>query len=261
MLDLHPEPSNERVDTALGHERFTLPDFLEQSLAREHVAAAGGQAIEETELVRGNGNVVDRGRGRVRCAGSRRRSSTAIGRAAAIGSIVVAPPAAGQRGDASGQFFHAERLGQVVVGALDRKPASLSCSSRRAVRIRIGTSRFGLASDGAAEGQAVDARQHHVQHDHIEWLVADDVQRLPAVRHGDARVTLRLEMGAHEVADVVLVLDDEQLGATRAARESVSIMADDGIVLPCCWQLLGFGRPVNSLLTTDALDRNEFGER
>jgi hypothetical protein len=74
-----------------------------------------------------------------------------------------------------------------------------------------------VVPDRLAQRESVGSGQHQVQHDHVERAFGDDVQRLASIRDGDACISLRLQMRAHELPDVRLVFDEEQLGQPRRA--------------------------------------------
>ena len=76
-----------------------------------------------------------------------------------------------QRARARDQLADAERLGQVVVGAALEADAPCPTPRSRAVSIRIGTSPVhAAAAHGAAQRHAVEAGQHHVEHQQVEAL-------------------------------------------------------------------------------------------
>src|SRR6266850_1232847 len=52
LLDLLPQPLDQRVDAAHGDERLILPDPAEQRFAAEDDAGPGEQHVEEVKLVR-----------------------------------------------------------------------------------------------------------------------------------------------------------------------------------------------------------------
>ena len=79
-----------------------------------------------------------------------------------------------------------------------------------------------LAPDRAADRDAVEPRQHQVEHDQVERLRARVAQRLVAVADRDGRQPLEPQVQRDEVADVRLVLDDEDARARRAARAPLS---------------------------------------
>ena len=68
--------------------------------------------------------------------------------------------------------------------------------------------RFAVANR-AAQREAIDARQHHVEHHQVEALGLGARERALAVADADARVAFEPEVQADKLADVRLILDDE----------------------------------------------------
>ena len=74
-------------------------------------------------------------------------------------------PRRDQGAHAREQLAEVERLGQVVVGAGSRVPATRASTASRAVSIRTGTAL--PAARSAAHGEAVAAGQHDVENDRV----------------------------------------------------------------------------------------------
>src|SRR5262245_7671077 len=101
------------------------------------------------------------------------------------------------------------RLRDVVVGAhLDDDHAIDLCGPGGEHDDGDGVGRLGAAQP-SADLEAVRARQHDVQHDQSRSLARDLGQRALAGVRLTNRVAFLLEMKADELADVLLVLDDE----------------------------------------------------
>ena len=122
-----------------------------------------------------------------RLAGSMRSSpvSTAGSSARSVGPAQLG---AAQRGlDAAAELAHGERLGDVVVGA-ELEPEHL------VDLLRLGgehDDRHRRArAQPAADLEPVEHRQHHVEHDQVEGLLGEAVQRLAAVVGADHLVAV-----------------------------------------------------------------------
>ena len=83
----------------------------------------------------------------------------------------------------------------------------MSSSSSRAVSMMIGTE---LArAQTLADLEPVEPRQHDVEHDQVDGLLARSAQRLFAVARRDDAETVALERIRQELLDGVLVVDEE----------------------------------------------------
>jgi hypothetical protein len=80
-----------------------------------------------------------------------------------------------------------------------------------------------LAADRAAHRHAVESRQHDVEDDEIEPLGARRLQRVRAVARRGGREAFEAQMEEDELADVLVVLDDEDphLGRVPVDRRGV----------------------------------------
>src|SRR5436190_1465483 len=119
----------------------------------------------------------------------------------------VHPRPSQDRLHAAAQLAHRARLDDVVVGA--------ELQAEHAVGDLFG---FGsehddrdraLGADAPADLEAVELRQHHVEHHEVERLLADLVERLLAVERGYDVVTLAAECAVEELLNGLLVVDDE----------------------------------------------------
>src|SRR5260221_662443 len=99
-----------------------------------------------------------------------------------------------------------ERLGQVVVGAHlqpdDAIDGLAAAGEDDDADIRFAAQRLG-------QGQAVLARQHEVEDDEIDGILGHDPAHRRAVTRGADAVTLADEVVLHDLADIVLVVDDQ----------------------------------------------------
>ena len=114
--------------------------------------------------------------------------------------------AAQQRAGAGDQLARAERLDQVVVGAqlqADDAIFDLALSGKH------DDGHIGVVADGAADALAGDAREHEVEDDQVEVMLAELLQGLLAVADGGYPVVLALEVGRYRIADGLLVLNQQ----------------------------------------------------
>ena len=85
-----------------------------------------------------------------------------------------------------------------------------STSSPLAVSMMIGRAVVGGAQ-APADGQAVLAGHHQVEHDQVDGVAQQDaVERLAVLRHDDLEAFLR-QVAAQQVADAGVVVDDDDL--------------------------------------------------
>ena len=127
--------------------------------------------------------------------------------------------AAQQRPHARDELAHAERLGQVIVGAaleavdlVGLLAARRQHQDRHVLQVR-------LAPDCAAHGDAVEPGQHHVEDDQIERLrprLAAALRCRPPDEHG--REPFEPEVEQDQLADVRIVFDDQHPALRRAGR-------------------------------------------
>ena len=143
-----------------------------------------------------------------------------VGRAGAL--VLRQQVAAEHRLHARHELAHAERLGQVIVGAgLEPEHLVRLLTARRQHqdrRVLVGR----LAADRAADADAVEPGQHDVEHDQVEVFRARQAQRLGAVgrrQHGKA---LELEVQRDQFANRRIVFDDQH--ATALAGFGVHVV-------------------------------------
>ena len=120
--------------------------------------------------------------------------------------------AADQRAQARFQFLDRERLGQVVVGAgaqageflVERVARGQHQHRRRLAR---------FLAQAPADLDAVQARQHQVEHDDVVGVLRREAIAVEAVGGVIHLETAALEVFAHHFRDVAVVLDDEDESA------------------------------------------------
>ena len=173
-----------------------------------------------------------------------------------IGGLTLPLRPAQQAADARQQDGELGRLGQIVVGAGGKSlqhvfgtPARRQHQDRHEL---LGGAQLGH------DRESVLARQHHVEHDQIEWAVVATEQALErgfAVIHDFGGEALRLEVEAQALGQVLLVLDDEHALRGRA-HASVAFGSSSVKVLPCpCPWLSANARPPCFLATDRTMNR------
>ena len=134
-----------------------------------------------------------------------RRSPSSIGSSTAS-SWLRERRAPQHRLHAAAELAHRERLGDVVVRAeLEAEHLVDLLGLRREHDDRHGAAR----ADRAADVEAVHARQHHVEHDEVEVVLAQPVERLPAVERGNDVVALLAQRIGQELLDGLLVVHEQ----------------------------------------------------
>ncbi len=118
--------------------------------------------------------------------------------------------AAQQRLDAGLQFAWAERLGDVVVGT--------EFETDHPIRLVGGRRQhddgdLGVATDLLAEGKAVVAGHHDVQNDQIRAVLGELLAHLVALRCGQYLEACPGQVLVEQLADLLVVIDDQQLFA------------------------------------------------
>ena len=120
-------------------------------------------------------------------------------------------PRAAQHGvDPRQQFAGGEGFGQVIVGAHFQAEDAIGF----VVAGGEHQDRRGFVLAGAqftAQHQAVIAGHHQVQHDQVHLIGFQKMAHLPAVgNHGGAQAVL-LQVIAHQLADLAIVIDDQDV--------------------------------------------------
>ena len=132
----------------------------------------------------------------------RRLVGRGLGRPAHLG--------APQRGlDPARELAHRERLGDVVVGA-ELEPDDLvdllGLGGQHDDRDRA------AAAQPAADLEPVDPRQHQVEHDEVERLLVEALERLAAVGGLDDVVALLAQRIGEQRLDRLLIVDEQDAG-------------------------------------------------
>jgi hypothetical protein len=132
--------------------------------------------------------------------------------AACCAEAAAAPPPQ-QRPDARDELAHPERLGQIVVRAALETVDLVGLLAPRGQHEDREVLEVRLPPDRAADGNAVEARQHHVEHDQIERLGARLLKAAQAIPGRRCSQAFEAEVQQHQLADVRIVLDDEHASA------------------------------------------------
>ena len=90
----------------------------------------------------------------------------------------------------------------------------MSISSARAVSMMIGTER--ARAHLAAHLEAVDLREHEVEHDQVEVRLAQAVERLAPVERGHHLVALLAQGKGEQRLKRLLVVHQEDAGGLRS---------------------------------------------
>src|SRR5262245_54906229 len=123
--------------------------------------------------------------------------------------------------DASQKLARVERLRQIVVRADLETDDPVDLLAHRGQHDHR---QLGARAQVAAERKAVFAREHEVEHDQVDPPVGEHLAHFLAVtRRQDAKAVLR-EKSCQEVADLAVVVDDEQL---RLPLHGAKSTADD----------------------------------
>ena len=218
-VDLVAQPADEDVHGAVAVALAPAPDLLQQLVAGDDAAALERELVEQPELGRREPGVAALD---VRLHVARVDAELLdLDRVAALLRLRAhAPP--GRGADAGDELLHRERLDEVVVGPdLERVHAVVLGAA--------GADRDDRRPDPLGAGlldqaPAVEAGQHHVEHEHVGLLVAEAGEALLAARHPQ-----RVEPGGAELAhdplcDDVVVLDDQHLGHSPV----IMLIADGG---------------------------------
>ena len=116
--------------------------------------------------------------------------------------------AAEQGAHARDKLAGAEGFHQVIVGA-QLKPDD--AVFHLALRGEHDDGHIGVVADGAADALARNLGEHKVEHDQVELMLLELLDRGLAVTDAYNPVTLALEIGCDSVTDCLLVLDQQNL--------------------------------------------------
>ena len=206
VAELGAELRHVLVDGARAAGELEAPDPLEQLLAREREAGVLHEAGEQVELLH---REVERGARPRSFAGAALQLHVSerqdIGR-----RLGLRPPQ--HRLDPRDELARAERFRHVVVCAqLQAEHTVDLLVARREHDHR----RLGAGADLSADLEAVDAGEPDVEHHEAERVPLELHQAILAAAHPHHPVAVALQVGAHQVADVEVVFDDED-GAVHA---------------------------------------------
>ena len=168
-----------------------------------------GQRGEDLELDERQLGCPRRGRPPRAWPGSMRSSPTSSGSSSAL-LAVAAHPGAAQRGpDPAAELAHAERLGDVVVGAeLEAEDLVDLLGLGGEHDDRHGAAR----AQAPADLEAVELGHHHVEHDEVEGLLAEARERLAAVGRLHDLVAVLAQREGQQGLDRLLVVDEQDAG-------------------------------------------------
>ena len=121
--------------------------------------------------------------------------------------------AAQQRAHARHELAHAERLGQVVVGAAVEAEHLVGLFAPRGQHQDRHVAHSRSRRMARQTRDAVEPRQHQVEHDQVERLGPRRAERLVAVAFETHAQPLELEVQLDQLADVLLVFDEQHTGA------------------------------------------------
>ena len=119
------------------------------------------------------------------------------------------------------EFANRERLRDVVVGAQlepDHLVELVVARGQHDDRHRA------RGAEALADLQAVEPRQHDVEHDEVDRLLRELAQRLLAVGRLDDRVPVSLQREREHLADRVLVVDEQDRGRGFGHRVQAGLL-------------------------------------
>jgi hypothetical protein len=206
LLAQVPDVDVDDVRTALERK---VPRSVEELGARQRDAGAAHEHLEESELLRAQVELTVAAPRLVRGRVETQRPDLEHG-----GPFRGRPAREGA--EAGEQLVEGEGLRQVVVGSrIEPAHAILDRVTRGQHQDRRPDP---VLAEPAADVEAVDARQHHVEDDRV---VVDGLRHpesgFPAVRHV-GRVPLLAQPAAEQLAELLLVLDHEHAHASIVAR-------------------------------------------
>ena len=205
-----------------------LPDVVEDLRLRQHAAGVEHQVAQQLEL---GGGQVDGLPGADAPRGESSSSSRSAYRSTLRVVVETRPGAAQDRADPGDDLLQAERLGDVVVAA-DGQALDLVGGV-----VARGEEQHGdvlaLLAQPAGDGEPVHVGEHHVEHHEVGLDLAGEAQRGAAVGGREHLEAGEPQGGREQLADVRLVVDDEQT-CLRGCRQSSSLRPDPGSSLGEC---------------------------
>ena len=213
LVDLAPQVADVDIDDVGARVVGEIPGVLEQVQPREDLAGPPHERLEQRELL---------GRERDLVAAATdlpgRRVEHQITNAQ--GGRALGLPAPYQRPQARKQLREGERLHQVVVGTgVEPRDAVLDGVAGR--QHQDGCPDTGV-TQSPARLEAVDARQHHVEHDRVVLVGLGHPEGVLAGRRDVRSQTLGDEPAANQARHPQFVLHYEHAHVTNAARSRMN---------------------------------------
>jgi len=190
------------IDRAAVAQKIVAPDSLQQHIAREGHAAVADQAGQQIELF------------------LRERDLGAIAPGPARAGIYVQPAglqhlavasrlaigAPHDRSDAREQLAQAERFGYVVVSAKLKAGDAIDLVLARSEHQYR---HIALLAQNAADREAIQSWQHHIEDQQVGPLAAGEFERLNTVAGGEHTVALAFEVVAQCLGKGRIVFDEQ----------------------------------------------------
>ncbi len=184
-----------------------LPDLPDRLLPRHDATRVAQEQLEQIRLARRENHFAPT---------SLHRARRGIERQVAEREQLFRRVAAKQRAHTGEELLGRERLDEVVVGAgVEPGHAVGHCVARGQEQHRR---REALRAEPPADGQPVEARHGHVEHDQVGGRALDGGERLAAVSRGLDHVAVGGERPVEHPADRSVVVDHEDRGLGHAAR-------------------------------------------
>ena len=206
-LELLAQVADVHVDRARVAVGGVAPDALEQHRAAEHAAGVARERGQDLELHVGEPHgLVARGH----LAALEVDHQLALADRLLELLVGLRQRRAPQHGlHAAAELAHREGLGDVVVGAQLQAEHLVDLLGLGGEH----DDRHGAArADLAADVEAVELGQHHVEHDEVEAVLAQPVERLAAVERGDDVVALLAQRVGEQLLHRQLVVHEQDPG-------------------------------------------------
>src|SRR6202023_1751402 len=208
FLEALAQPQDEVVHGAGRGEHVIAPDALEQILARDDLTGVLGEHLEDHRLLLGEflrlavpgagaeSAEVDFVAAEAQYRGGRGR-----------GGAAVPVPAPQNRAHPQQELLQMKGLGEIVIAAgLQALYAIHGVAARGEKQYRRVVT---LLAQRAAHAEAVDTRQHHIEHDEPAGLLAQPRERPLAIARGAHLVALRAQVLHDAGGEVRIVLQHQ----------------------------------------------------
>src|SRR5579871_199446 len=214
VLHISPKAHDEVVDGPRIRVLVQAPDFFQHGLARHRLSFALDQVLQDVRFHQGQRKYLV-AHVQLQQVEMDRLFSEAIGPLRfgwrrSVGNRCAEPLAPAQQSpDARNQNCQFERLGQVIVGS--RRKALQHVFGMIARRQHQGRNELPALPELRHHRKSVLARQHHVQHHHVEGRIGrgqDFQRRLPGIGHMHL-VAIRFQVETQPVGKVLLVFYDK----------------------------------------------------